>query len=179
MFYISSLLRPKVDTDSPYIVHPITTDSFPGELNNTFQTNIMFSASKEGQRKICTHVVHNGYVINFYIVYEEKQFLKLFFSIIHEKYMQMWEVFFFNIRIFLSIYEGVKVMKYVSKSTLPQQHQRNRQPRYWYFYYIYTISKSLQSLINNKIAKMTSIMIHIFYISFFLPLSDSIVLWFL
>lgn len=79
----------------------------------------------------------------------------------------MWEVFFFNIRIFLSIYEGVKVMKYVSKSTLRQQHQRNRQPRYWYFYYIYTISKSLQSLINNKLAKMTSIMIHIFYISFF------------
>lgn len=94
MFYISSLLRPKVDTDSPYIVHPIKTDTFPGELNNTFQTNIMFSASKEGQRKICTHVVHNGYVINFYIVYEEKLFLKLFFSIIHEENMQIWEVFF-------------------------------------------------------------------------------------
>lgn len=59
-------------------------------------------------------------------------------------------------------------MKYVSKSTLRQQHQRNRQPRYWYFYYIYTISKSIQSLINNKIAKMTSVMIHIFYISYHL-----------
>lgn len=106
MFYISSLLRPKVDTDSPYIVHPIKTDTFPGELNNTFQTNIMFSASKEGQRKICTHVVHNGYVINFYIVYEEKLFLKLFFSIIHEEYMQLWEVFFLILGFFIYLWRS-------------------------------------------------------------------------
>lgn len=111
----------------------------------------------------------------------KKNYFWSYFLALYMKNTCKFEKCFFNIRIFLSVYEGVKVMKYVSKSTLRQQHQRNRQPRYWYFYYIYTISKSIQSLINNKIAKMTSVKIHIFYISyhlyccFFLPLSDSIV----
>lgn len=77
---LNFLYRPKVDTDSPFIVYPIKTDTFPGELNNTYQTNVMFSASKEGQHKICTHVVHNGYVIDScYLnsrVYEEKTIFK-------------------------------------------------------------------------------------------------------
>lgn len=47
---------PTVDTDSPYVIHPVKTDTFPGKTNTTFQTNIKIFASKEGQHKICASV---------------------------------------------------------------------------------------------------------------------------
>ena len=53
---------PTVDTDSPFVIHPIKTDLLPGELNNTFQANVMFSAMKEGQQTVCAHVSNNRYI---------------------------------------------------------------------------------------------------------------------
>nr|XP_022330163.1 uncharacterized protein LOC111128690 [Crassostrea virginica] len=50
---------PTVDTDSPFVIHPIKTDLLPGELNNTFQANVIFSAMKEGQQTVCAHVSNN------------------------------------------------------------------------------------------------------------------------
>lgn len=76
---LNFLHSPKIDTDSLFIVYPIKTDIFPGELNNTFQTNVMFSASKEGQHKICTHVVHNGYVNDSCFLYSKEYMKKNYF----------------------------------------------------------------------------------------------------
>lgn len=76
---LNFLHSPKIDTDSPFIVYPIKTDIFPGELNNTFQTNVMFSASKEGQHKICMHVVHNGYVNDSCYLYSREYMKKNYF----------------------------------------------------------------------------------------------------
>ncbi|XP_061173643.1 uncharacterized protein LOC133182814 [Saccostrea echinata] len=51
---------PTVDTDSPFVIHPVRTDTFPGNSNTTYQTNIKLKASKKGQRKICINTVHKS-----------------------------------------------------------------------------------------------------------------------
>ncbi|XP_062599658.1 uncharacterized protein LOC134261214, partial [Saccostrea cucullata] len=51
---------PTVDTDSPFVIHPVKTDTFPGDSNSTYQTNIKLKATKEGQRKICINTVHKS-----------------------------------------------------------------------------------------------------------------------